>query len=133
MRPKAIVNFERLFLASIVLSTVQLAMQAGARIGQVGPVTELVIEAAGILVSVLLVLLASRRRSNVARWLLVVLTALGLLATGITLGRDLGGGKGVDAAWLVSLLAIALQTAAVAMLFAPEAREWFARRGPTGQ
>ena len=130
MRPKAIITFERLFLLSIVLSTIQLAIDAGARIGRVGPITELVVEAAGIMLSVLLVLLASRRRSNIARWLLVAFTAIGLFATGADVSRTLRAGEGFDVALLVNLIGIALQTAAVALLFRPEARAWFARREP---
>lgn len=131
MRPNAIVTFERLFLISILLSTVGLALLAGDRIGAIGPpLTEIVVGAAVILLSVALVLLASRRRSNIARWVLVVLTGLGLGTAGYEVGRILGSdGEGFGATTVVDLLAIALQTAAVAMLFVPEAREWFRRRG----
>jgi len=77
MRPQAIVNFERLFLASILLSVVPLALIAS----EEGALAEMIVGIGLMLLSVALVLLASRRRSNVARWVLAILTAIGLAAT----------------------------------------------------
>ena len=127
MRPQAIVNFERLFLASILLSVVPLALIAS----EEGALAEMIVGIGLMLLSVALVLLASRRRSNVARWVLAILTAIGLAATGYEIGRVLGANEALSGVALIDLIAVALQTAAVAMLFMPGAREWFARREET--
>lgn len=125
MRPSAIINFERLFGLSILLSVVQLALQAGAQIGVIGPTTLLLIQAAGVLLSLALMLLVSRRRSNIARWVLVVFTVLGVL--GLLGGLMAGGGFAVSD--LVGIAGVVAQAAAVAMLFSAGAREWFADSG----
>ena len=128
MRPNAIVTFERLMLLSILLSTMQLILQSGIGIGNLGPTFELGLGGGVLLLSVVLVLLVSRRRSNAARWVLAGLTVLGLAGVGIAVGGLLraGGGFGVTT-WL-DLAAVATQTAAVAMLFTQQAREWFSGR-----
>lgn len=124
MRPSAIVIFERLFLLSIVISTVQLALQANEQVGVVGsPMGAIVLGAVVILFSVALVLLASRRRSNVARWVLAVLTGIGVAVT----LYDVISGAQLGLTGLLGLLAIGLQVAAVAMLFSPGGAGWFRR------
>ena len=118
MRPKAIVTFEQLFLLSIGMSVAQLALFAFE--GDVG---------AGVLglgaflaaLPVVLVLLTSRKRSNLARWVLVVLTLFGIYSAAVGLGE----GEPVDAAAMIGWAALALQAAAVALLFAPSAGRWF--------
>ena len=118
MRPKAIVTFEQLFLLSIGLSVAQLALFAFE--GDVGAGV-LWIGAAIVLLSVVLVLLTSRKRSNLARWVLVVLTLFGIASAGVGIGE----GEPTDAAAMIGWAALALQAAAVAVLFAPAAGRWF--------
>lgn len=121
MRPKAIVTFEQLFLLSIGLSVAQLVLFAFE--GDVSP------EWLGLavfitLLSVVLVLLTSRKRSNFARWVLVVLTLFGIASAGV----GLGAGEPTDAAAMIGWAALAAQAAAVALLFAPAAGRWFSGR-----
>lgn len=124
MRPNAIVNFERLFLGSIVLSTVQLALQANERIGGIGPVTQFIVGAGVILLSVILVLLVSRRRSGIARWVLAAIT----VAAVATEAFYLASGAGIDGISAIGTVVVLMQAAAVGFLFTGDARDWFARR-----
>ncbi len=122
MRPQAIVNFERLMLVSIALSIVQIAMIAAQGAG--APLWVLGVSAIVIAVSVALVLLVSRQRSAIAKWALVLLTVLGAGGAIVALGDD----SRFDLAEALTMLALALQIAAVAMLFGSGAKTWFAQR-----
>ncbi len=114
--------FEWLFVAGTALSLLDIfVLGRGA-----GGVDFLAAGAAVVLL--VLALFASRRRSNVARWILAVLTGLSLVGAGYLLSRTGLGGAGFDA---LGLVASVLQVAAVAMLFRPEAAGWFARRDLT--
>ena len=125
MRPQAIVTFERLSLLSILLSVVQLAMVSSE---DGGGATWLAVGAIPILVSIALVLLASRKASNVARWILTVLTLAGLAWTGFEVGRDFARGVRPDVGTWIGIAALLLQAGAVGLLFNPVARGWFAGR-----
>lgn len=118
MRPKAIVTFEWLFAASVILSLLNIFVFARGE-GSGG-----VLEAAGAGVTLAVALIASRMRNNIARWVLTVWTLLGVVALGYVLATD-----GIDGAGGIGSLAITVvQVAAVAQLFRPEAKAWFARR-----
>ena len=127
MRPKAIAMFELLFLISIGLSMLQVNGLLRARSGEGGTAVELVVALGVALLSVALVLLASRRRSNVARWVLSALTGLSLASAGYSLGKAIGA-DAIGAGDAIDLISVALQVAAVAMLWVRPAREWFAER-----
>lgn len=79
--------------------------------------------AIGVVIALLLWFFIARRGSNVAKWILVVFTvfAIGSLVLGFTTGAVI-----LDAGGIVRLVAVALQTAAVAFLFRPDAAAWFA-------
>lgn len=115
MRPSAIVNFERLFIASVVLGLVGLFLFAEPGSGL--PLLEL-----GVLALTLtLVLLVSRGRNNVVRWFLSIATVLGLPL----LFYPLVNGEGIDSTFALSLLSSALQLGAVALLWTDAAKAWF--------
>lgn len=119
MRPSAIVNFERLFVASLVLGAANLLL-----LGEPGAELPL-IEIATLALPLVLALFASRGRSNAARWILSVLTVLGfpaLIYVYLT-------GNGLDLGWVVSFLVAALQLGAVGLLFTKPASAWFAGAG----
>ena len=119
MRPKAIVTFERLGLLSIVLSSVQILRLAATGRMSTG---EVAVGAGGVLLSIALVLLASRRRSRVALWVLSALTLLGVVGAVYQLGGA------IEVAQVVDLIAIALQATAVTMAWTKPARAWFSGR-----
>ena len=128
MRPSAIANFERLFFLSCALSIVVLFLRGGAGMG-VDPTWVMAAGAVALAITVALALWASRGRSNVARWLLAAVTAYGLLAGGIDIGRALAEGLGLGLGDMLGAAAVLVQAAAVAMLFMKPARDWFARGG----
>ena len=116
MRPASIVNFERLFLASVVLGVAGLLLFAV-------PNDSLPLLEIGVLaVTLVLVLLVSRKRSNPVRWILSVLTVVGVLMLLYSLVR----GDGLDTASALSLVSSALQLGGVALLWTQSARDWFA-------
>lgn len=135
-RPRIIRVFELLILGSLVLTLVgavlvwpamveQAAAKAGASGLSAGALNLIV--AAGLAVAALVTLLfwffIARRGSAVAKWLLVLFTVYNLYETassmegGATWGSLSGG---------LSIAALALQVAAVAVLFTPGASAWFA-------
>ncbi len=116
MRPSAIVNFERLFLASILLGVVGLFLFSAPGAGF--PLLEIVV----LVVALVLVLLVSRKRSNPVRWILSAITVLGLPL----LLYPLVNGEVLDTALGLSLVSSALQLGAVALLWTRASRDWFA-------
>lgn len=121
MRPTSIVNFERLYLTAIALEGLHIALQ-GAML--VKTPAALAIRLFSVAISLLLVFLAARRGSGVARLLLTVLFLVGLPVVSYIFG------PGVPSlSVVITLLQVALQAAALALLFTPSSREWFARGG----
>ena len=129
MRPQSIVMFERLFLASLALSVLSFILNYGdmtdvlARdpgMQQLGIGSGLVVgvAVAGYAIYLLLWYLIARRASNVAKWILGVFTALGVLFSL----------PGLAGPWtlnfLLTLVASALGVAAVVYLFHPDAKAW---------
>src|SRR5688500_4539053 len=129
MRPKSIVRFEQLYWASIVVSLIAtvIGLEAMTRelasdLAGVGLGTGFVIGlvAVGMAISVLLWWLIARKASNVAKWILVVLTAIGLLSVSGSLMGSL------DATTILGLASYALTIAAIVCLFRDDAKAWFA-------
>ena len=131
MRPHAIVMFERLFLASLVLGALGVLLSYGKLtelaandpgMRQLGLGTGFLV---GIMVAsyaiyLLLWYLIAHRASNAAKWILVVFTVLGVLFA-------LPGLSGTwDSSFAISLVVYALEVLAVVYLFRPDAKEWLA-------
>ncbi len=135
MRPSSIVRFDRLYLASIAvglignilewpLTMARLAENPDtAAMGSTATVAAGGMIAIGVLIALLLWFFIARRGSSVAKWILVVFTvfAIGSLVIGFSTGAVI-----LDAGGIVRIVAVALQTAAVAFLFRPDAAPWFA-------
>ncbi len=137
MRPKSIVQFERVYLASIILGMFEPK--------RMGPVTEMVFSQAGVpapivgivlvagVLSFLLPLLLwhfiARRASNVAKWVMIALAALGVLAFVAGLG-DPARTNGMLLA--LSVVITALMFYAVWLLFRPDAKAWLGSKGTGG-
>lgn len=83
----------------------------------------------GILVPLLLWYFIARRASNVAKWIYVVLTALGLLGFVSSLANPLVA-KGVIT--VLGLNTVGLQFYAAWLLFRPDASAWLDSRGANG-
>jgi hypothetical protein len=119
-RPKSILWFELLSLGAILISLIAMyEFLEPMRIGAVSPLGMIGAAAISIALPLLLTLLVSRKRSNVAKWVYVVLMALGFIAIArvvLTVGTaDLG---------YLGAAVTALQAASVVLLFAGSARAW---------
>lgn len=137
MRPISIVWFERIYLFSLVLgllstfinwSVIMTAAQTATEAKQLPsaiPAISIVIIASSFGISLLIWYFISRRGSNVARWIFTVFFVLGLLALPSSLSNPLYG-PGLVA---MAMLNTVLQFVALVLLFRPDSREWFKRRG----
>lgn len=118
MRPKSIVWFEILILSSLVLGVFK-SLFAPEEPLQQAPLSFVLFVQAGVLaVTVVLTLLTSRRRSKIAKWVLVVLYLLGLPLYFKMVG------EGSLKPSIVQVVQLLLQTIGYALLFAPSARAW---------
>ena len=135
-RPPSIVLFEKLYLAAIVVGIVNTfvswsqvnAMLDDPRVQAAGMGNGTLVFAlfVGILIPFLLWYFIARRASNVAKWVLVVLTALGLFGFLSSLANPLAP-KGL--AMILGAVALVLQLYAAWLLFRPDAKAWLESKG----
>ncbi len=126
--PRDIFVFEGLWLLFMVLNMSVVILMYDRLVTQMGSWGAGVFDTALIGCAGLLMFYTSRRRSNLARWLLViasVLLGLPYLAYLIVAMRDQPAGY-------LSLLQIAVQLAALVCLFTHMSRDWFAGRPAPG-
>ena len=134
MRPASIVMFERLFVASIVLSVASFVIGYGDFSAQVandpamrqlglGSGFVIGLAAVGYAIFLLLWYLIAHKAANWAKWVLVVVLLLSLAS----LPGALTGPWGLST-WL-ALAIYALQIAAVVCLFRADAKAWLGNRG----
>ncbi|WP_417322010.1 hypothetical protein [Erythrobacter aureus] len=132
MRPVSILWFERLFLLSLVLVLVNSVVQYDAFLAQIrsdpalaamGPGNSFAVGviAISLLIPLILWYFIARRASVIAKWMLVVLTAFGLLFV------NFDPATMFNPARLTSLVVTVLQLAAIALLFRADARAWLSR------
>jgi len=137
MRPASIIRFDQLYLGAIALGIINTVLAydstmaqleadpAIAAVGMAGPGVIIGLSAFSFFISLLLWYFISRRASTVAKWILVVLTVIGLL--------------GIPAALMmaplmqtiITLVISAMQVGALWFLFRPDAKSWF-EHGPKG-
>jgi hypothetical protein len=130
MRPKSIARFEALSLLSVALAALSAFLTWGGSIPgsearAAGGSAAMAAAALGIVISLVLIFFTSRKRSNVAKWILVVLVVVSVVMAVPRLGE-------IAAAGLVRLpdaASIILQAVAIFFLFTAEARAWFAGGG----
>lgn len=132
MRPKSIVQFEQLYLISwgVALLASLLAwenrwaeMERTAIVLDLALPLILTVFLIGLAIPLVLLYFAARRRSVIAKWIIVVLAALGVLSAVLalfqqTLTAGLSG--------FVEIVAIFVRVLAVVPLFNPDAKAWFA-------
>lgn len=141
MRPKSIVLFDWLLLGSIAVSAVNTALSYDtmaklfrtqpelAAIGDAGGAVYLGSHLFSIAITLLLWFFISRRASNVAKWILTGLTALGVLSTvNLVQTEQQSGLPPYLLGFAVAL--IALQAIAVACLFRKDAAAWLEGKAP---
>ena len=129
MRPPSIVWFERLFLLSLLIASIAMVTSFDTLVAQVeadpalaglgwGRGAVLAISAISLLLPLVLWYFIARRASNIAKWILVVMTLLGLLFVNLDAGQ-LGSLAGI-----ASLTVTILQLVAIVLLFRADARAW---------
>lgn len=122
--------FERLFLASLALSAVgivigfdamteELASDPGVEQLGIGGGLLAGMMAVGMVISLLLWWLIAHKASNVAKWILLVLAAFGLISVPAMLTGPW------NTMTVLSLATYALEIAALVYLFRDDARAWF--------
>lgn len=141
MRPKSIVLFDWLFLGSVAVSAANTALSYDtmselfrtqpelAAIGDAGGAVYLGSHLFSIAISLLLWFFISRRASNVAKWILTGLTALGVLSTVNLVQTEQQSGLPPYLLG-VSILLIVLQAIAVVFLFRKDAAAWLEGKAP---
>ena len=120
VRPRAIKQFEAFWIGSICLSVLQIAIVTiwPTRFGY-GP---LYLGLIGVPLATALGLWVSRGRSNVAKWMILILVAGGLPGVLEVVAKGTAIGSRV-----VLVAQTIAQVAAVTFLFASSAREWLRR------
>lgn len=134
MRPHSITMFDKLFLGSLALGVVNSLLSYGQMRDVIAADPMLAGSGTGFIIgsivfslglSLLLWYFISRRASNVAKWILVVFTVLGLLFLPSSLGMF------GTLSTVLTLAVTALQIAALVFLFRPDAKAFFAGRAET--
>lgn len=136
VRPRSIAIFEIAYLAALAANLAgpfliwpalfaSVAEQAHAGAGAAGVVNGVLI--GGILIALVVGLLfwwfVARRGSNVARWITVLALGYGLVSSAFGLAA---AGDAIGPVRLVSLAGMVFTAVALAALFMPDARAWFA-------
>ena len=121
MRPRSIVAFECLALLSVFFGAVQDALGWQGLVAKAGSVAMvLAIQIITFAIIILLVLLVSRRRSRIAKWVLIISFVIGL----VPFVQLLRSGQFTGSA-IISIVQAALQGIAIVLLFTRDARPWF--------
>ena len=129
VRPRSILLFERLFLSTLAIAIVQAAagwdeLVRRAEAEGRGPLGVAAVIGLTLFTMGALVLLVSRGRLRWAKWLLVVLCAIGVpfFLAGLAAGKVAGWEP-------LALVQAALQVASLGFLFTREARDWLKAGG----
>ena len=141
MRPKSIELFEKVYLGSIVIGLINTALswsQVNALMNDprvqatgMGTGTLVLGVIVGILIPLLLWYFIARRASNVAKWIYVVLTALGLLSLLNSLAVNVSLAP-KDLTLIVATVSVLFQVYGAWLLFKPDAVAWLESKGANG-
>jgi hypothetical protein len=139
MRPQSIELFEKVYLGSIALGLVNTALSWGALTATLqnagnaavamGPGLMIMSIAISLVISVLLWFFIARRASNIAKWIYVVITAIGVFGVISSLANPLAP-KGVT--MIGGFVATGLQVFAAWLLFKPDSVAWLESKGENG-
>ena len=132
-RPNSIKYFEWLWLGSILIGIIVSAIsyqhmlsEIQNEFGELGSLFEILVPigtAIGVGLTLLFVLLTSRRQNKVAKWFLVIMFGLGLAFSIPELNTRFGYSVFVG---ILSSIQIALQCVGIYFLFTSGSRAWFA-------
>ena len=139
MRPPSIQLFEKVFFAGLIIGLINLAvswnqvnaMVADPRLQEAGVANGVLLFGAvmGTVIPLLLWYFIARRASNVAKWIFVVLTAVGVFGFVSSIANP---AMPKDAMLIGSVLSTALNVFAAWLLFKPDAKAWLESRGTEG-
>ena len=138
MRPKSIVWFERLLLATIATMLIIRVNEAPTMLTKfaANPITApfgtaIFICAIGfnLFINLMFWFFIARRAINIAKWIWVVLIAIGLPYNLYVLFTGLFAGVTSLGTIVFQVISACLEVAAAVMLFRPDAKVWFANRG----
>lgn len=121
-RPASIIWFERIMFGTLALGAIQVWLLWPSIVNVAGPAFILTVEAVVLTFFAVLTLLVSRRRSNVAKWILIVLAVVGFPFTvrhylqGLYIGVP-----------LIGLIQSVGQLFAYGLLFTDQSRQWLRR------
>lgn len=123
MRPKTVIAFETLYLITLGMGLIHSVATWNEAVALASPGFILFVGASTLVLMLVLTLLVSRRRSNVAKWIMIGLMGLGLP---FVVGQL---GSGMVLGWpLMTLAQTLIQIAALGLLFSPSARAWLSQR-----
>lgn len=136
MRPASINMFEKLFFISIALGALSLFLNFEGQVAEIQSDPNLAALGAGggfligilvfgLLINLLLWYFIARKASNVAKWIWVALTLLGMLGIPALFAGEFGLMK------IFSLIGFLLSIAMIYYLFQPDAKAWFNKEGPS--
>ena len=134
MRPQSIVHFERVVLFSLLLGVANTFMIWGTLTSSVatagmGVGFIVTVQAITLAIYLLLIWFIARKGSPVAKWIYVVLAAIGLLFGLIGIGQ-VAGLYGTSAL-VITIVQYVLSAVSIWLLFRPDANAWFSNgRGP---
>ena len=140
MRPQSIIRFEQIFFAAIAVSLLNTLMSFGATeaqlandpsSAQLGLGSGFLIATLAFSIGIMLLLwfFIARRASNVAKWILVAITGLGLA---MMLGTISALSAAPPLTLLLTVVNTGLQIAGLAFLFKRDAVEWLTTKGQGG-
>ena len=121
-RPAGIIWFERIMFGTLALGAIQSWLLWPSITSVAGPAFLLTVEAGVLAFFAGLTLLVSRRRSNIAKWILIALAVVGFpfTVTHYLQGRYLG-------VPLIGLIQSVGQLLAYGLLFTDQSRKWLRR------
>ena len=131
IRPKSIVQFDWIYLVIIALGIVGIALgwnetmstvQVQQMVARLGTAWVYVPLALGIAIQLLLWYFIARRGSVVAKWIFVILTAIGVLFSAVKIAT---GGVASPISNVIEVTLLVLQVIAISLLFRPDVRGWF--------
>jgi hypothetical protein len=133
MRPSSIVNFERIVLLSIVLGAVNTVLiwdrlSAAVAASGLGVGMAIAIQVVTIAIYLLLIWFIARKASNVARWIYVVLCAIGLVFGALGLGQ--AAALYGNLVLVINLVQYVLSLVSIWLLFRADSNAWFRGERP---
>ncbi len=130
-RPNSIVQFERLYLGAVLLGLANTALAwdkalellaANPQTAAFGPGFLAASTAVGVIINLLLWYFVARKGSTVAKWIVVVFCAFGVLGV---IWTAVTGQLPEGIAGILGIVRVLLNLGAVVFLFRPDTKAWF--------